>query len=275
MSESQRPFIYIAALRRTGSTLLSEALTALPYSMIFRETHLGENIFSAKKDDAALLRSYGIRLRRFSAEEMRWAVVYRRLSSLGIGGDYGVRTFKRKLLARLSPHVQQFGVKEVTHQGWRHFARHFPTIKIILIARDPRDIYLSMQRKWRNGTLNWKRPFNPETVAGYLNWQASFQREMAHTHDCLKVRYEELCRTPEEQLASIMTFVNSPLPSVGKIGRFVGNQPSRLDEAAIHGGQITSHRIFGWRKLKDASLLKEIGQFEKLMAGYMEFWGYE
>lgn len=37
MSENMKPFIYIAAFVRSGSTLLQEMLTYLPYSYIFHE----------------------------------------------------------------------------------------------------------------------------------------------------------------------------------------------------------------------------------------------
>ncbi len=51
-ANARYPFIYIAGMRRTGTTLLSELLTSSPYSFIFREPHIGKNTFRVKPDDA-------------------------------------------------------------------------------------------------------------------------------------------------------------------------------------------------------------------------------
>ena len=47
-----KPLIYIASLRRTGSTVLSEALTSLPHSFIFREPYLSGGEFRVQDEDA-------------------------------------------------------------------------------------------------------------------------------------------------------------------------------------------------------------------------------
>jgi hypothetical protein len=63
---NSRPFIYIAALMRTGSTVLSEALTQLPYAFVFREPHLGKNDFRLKQDDIARFGQKGQKLTAFT-----------------------------------------------------------------------------------------------------------------------------------------------------------------------------------------------------------------
>jgi hypothetical protein len=57
---NQYPLIYIAALPRTGSTLLSELFTDLPYSFILHEPHLGKNYFAAQALDKSQLARWNI-----------------------------------------------------------------------------------------------------------------------------------------------------------------------------------------------------------------------
>ena len=59
------PFIDINGLPRTGSTMLSEAFTCLPYANILLEPHLGKNYYAIQKNDAANLLEHGIDLYRF------------------------------------------------------------------------------------------------------------------------------------------------------------------------------------------------------------------
>ena len=57
-----RPFVYIASLRRTGSTVLAEALTSCPTSFIFREPELGRGRFNLRPGDAELFADHGVDL---------------------------------------------------------------------------------------------------------------------------------------------------------------------------------------------------------------------
>lgn len=63
--KGEHPFIYVSSLMRTGSTVLSEALTRFPYSFIFREPHLGKNYFALKDLDTELFAERDVDLRRF------------------------------------------------------------------------------------------------------------------------------------------------------------------------------------------------------------------
>jgi hypothetical protein len=87
-SRRERPFVFIASLRRTGSTVLSEALTELPYSFIFREPRLDMNWFNLKPSDAAQLKELGIDLVAFARKHRLAAFFSRRL---GVGETYMVK----------------------------------------------------------------------------------------------------------------------------------------------------------------------------------------
>ena len=61
------PFVYIATLRRTGSTILAGALTHLPYAFIFREPRFADGKLGLKPEDIELFRAKDIDLREYLA----------------------------------------------------------------------------------------------------------------------------------------------------------------------------------------------------------------
>ena len=77
------PLIYIAALLRTGSTLLSELLSQIPHSFIIHEPHLGKNYFALQEIDAETLRSAGIEVGDFLKYRLPIAFLLRRIRFLG------------------------------------------------------------------------------------------------------------------------------------------------------------------------------------------------
>lgn len=77
------PFIYIASLMRTGSNVLIEALTQIPYAFVFREPHLGKNYFRLKQDDVARFGQRGQKLVTFTRLRLPLAFCLRRLRTYG------------------------------------------------------------------------------------------------------------------------------------------------------------------------------------------------
>lgn len=131
----QKPFIYIASLRRTGSTVLSEALTLFPHSFIFREPGLSRRTFKIKSKDVDLFLAHGVKLKGRQKEIMKKT------------SKELVVTFKKTLLPELLNVVSQVGVKEIHHEHWENLADAFPNMKVIVTGRDPRDIYISVFKK--------------------------------------------------------------------------------------------------------------------------------
>ncbi len=274
MTEQDYPFIYISSLNRTGSTVLAEALTLIPFAFIFREPHLGKNYFALQDRDVEMLRQYDIDLYEFTLYRLPFAFVNRRLRWLGYRQDYIVREFKQKLLPELQQHIKQIGVKEIKHMGWQNYAQHFPNMRVVMTGRDPRDIYLSMYYKWKNGTLHWHKPFTPHTVAEELNIEFKHQMAQHKNTDCICITYEELCLDPSV-IDKIREFVCSPIPRVGEIGAFVATHPKRVDEFQIHGSSITTQRVKRWQTETNKHLVEEAHQVWNLMSDYCVFWGYE
>jgi hypothetical protein len=253
-----KPLIYIAALRRTGSTLLSEVLTSPPDAYVFREPRLPMGLFRPKQNDIAFFQEHGVDL---SALQDEMAEAPRRKR---------VALFQGKVFPELSRVVCQIGVKEIHHRGWETVWDAFPRMRVILTARDPRDIFISMHAKYvdPNRRLGWKGPLTPERVAEDLQEDFRHQLAMARRTESLKVRYEDLCTEPSV-LSSIRSFVGNSGSGVGMTGRL-----SRKDHNhRIHANQISERRVNRWQ---DASpeLLRLAQKTLNLMPEYRDFWGY-
>ena len=132
MSDPQsRPFIYIGALIRTGSTLLSEALTRFPFSYIFHEPNLGRNVLAWNQADVKIWKARGAALDHATFIHKLAALFFRKTHTRP---DYIVSLLKRRYLPVLGQHVEQIGVKETRNAGWVHYAKHIPGMKTILAA---------------------------------------------------------------------------------------------------------------------------------------------
>lgn len=273
MIELRYPFIYIASLPRTGSTLLSEILTQLPYSFILHEPHLGKNYFAFQANDQAKLNPHNVNLAQFGKYRLPLAFLFRRLRVLGYRQDYMMREFKNELMPELTKNILQIGVKEIKNTGWQNYVCHFPEMKVIMTGRDPRDIYISMFKKWKRGSMAWKGTFSPETVAANLRVEFQHQMSLHAAADTMLVRYEDLC-TDLELLQKVKAFVNSPIPNIGDVGSFVANHPRRVNEHNLHGSQITEKRVNRWKQETDEKLLEDAYALFNLMEHYCEFWQY-
>ncbi len=266
-----RPLIYIASLRRTGSTLLSEALTQPPHAFIFVEPQLGENIFGLAAADERALREEGIDLEPLVRRLRLPSAIRRRLH---VDRDYVMRRFKKEVLPRLASRFDQVGVKEIRNAGWRCYRRHFPDMRVILTSRDPRDVYISLHHRVRKGRGSWRGPLSPERVAEDLNREFRHQLAMHEALECLKVRYEDLCRDPGV-LRTIKEFADCGIPNVGQVGRFLKDDEGRVGEHQLHEGRVTDRRVNRWAQEEDPQLRERSERTFDLMPEYRRFWGYE
>lgn len=269
------PFVYISALMRTGSTMLAEALTKLPQSFIFYEPYWGLNAFSLHTQDSEQLHKYGLNMSRYLRTRMPLAFMLRRLRPLGIMQDFMIREVKRTLFPKLRAiGLQQVGVKEIKHKGWQHYVRHFPDMKMIMLGRDPRDIYLSAYRKLQLGGTTWRGPATPQTIASHITDEFSRQLEMRELVDCLPICYEELCTNPRV-IQRILSFCKSPLEDVENVGHFLKAHPNRNREYQRHGTTISRKSVFRWKREQDNALLNDAREFASLIPEYVAFWNYD
>lgn len=270
---SQHPFIYICALMRTGSTVISEALTQLPNAFIFREPHLGKNSFTVKPGDDERLRPFGISLNQFAQKHLKVAFWHRRLRWLGHKQDYMLRVFKQHVCQPLTNHLQQIGIKEISHKGWGYYLIHFPNMKVIVTGRDPRDIYISIYRRWEQGLAPRHLTLTPAGVSAHLNQEFAQQQAIMANFDHIAFSYETLCLKPTS-LEQIRSFVGSPIQNTIGIGQFNATHPLRTDEYALHGSTLSNKRVQRWRNETDKKLLAQAQETFDLMPAYTKFWNY-
>lgn len=275
MTQVEKPFIYICSLMRTGSTVLSESLTELPISFIFREPHLGKNYFALKPGDSERLKPYDIDLEAFTKYRLKIAFCLRRLRWLGYRQDFMVRSFKNEIAEPLIEQGFQVGVKEINNWGWQSYVRHFPNMKVIITGRDPRDIFLSTYYLHMKHPLKNYTTIEPEIIASDLNGLFQYQLEMYENTDNLLVRYEDLC-TDKQVIQKIKLFVQSSLlDQPAKVGQFVGEHPLRQFEHQVHGNSITTKSIGRWQQEESMELRNAADKLFDLMPTYTEFWGYK
>ena len=256
-----KPFIYIASLRRTGSTVLSEALTLAPHSFIFREPRLGSGRFNVKPDNLEFFMKGGIDLQAFQ----------RQISETS--PSLAVKYFKENLFPELTQLFSQIGIKEIQLKQWENIFQIFPDMKIILTGRNQKDIYISHYYRVKNGKGQFMET-SPEAVAAHLNEQFQKQLEMYDTADCFKVKYEDLCTNPLVY-DEIKSFVCSDIPKIGSVGNFNANNPKRAEEYELHRDCITDKRVNRWQSEKDPELVRNAQRAANLMKAYCKFWEYE
>jgi len=271
--KKELPFVFIGGLRRSGTTMMSEVLTEIPYAFIFREPGLARGTFNVKAGDATQFRALGTDLESFRRQEIRTSG-NRLRRRLGLYRGQPVRQFRDHVLPQLLRIVQQIGVKEICHAGWHHYVRWFPDLRMIHIGRDPRDIYISLHSRFMRGKSGWKGSFTPKTVSRHLNREFSYLCSMEQSVESMRVRYEDVCQD-EELLTEVMKFARSPIPGIGAVGGFLSTNEKRRSEHDLHGYAITDRRVARWRQSKDDTLVEAAHDCMHRMEGYCESWGYQ
>lgn len=260
-----KPFIYIAAIRRTGSSVLSRALTQAPYSFVFQEPKLARGKFKVSKRAEKLFRENGldISLTKDAFKKYSKGLKFFREHRT-------VKYFREKTLPELLKVFRQVGIKEIRNRGWEAVHKNFPGMKVLVTARDPRDIYISLYNKIHKDGKNVRVDggFSPENVANDLMGEFMLQKGILETCDCMKVRYEDFCTDPG-MFDAIKRFCESEIPGIGEIDMM---NPHHMK---IHEGKITDKRIKRWMQEENNDLVLDAQKAFDLMPEYTGFWGYD
>ena len=241
--------------------MLCEALTQAPHSFVFNEPNAASNSFVVRTRESEILLNHGIDLQAFVN---RWSILRRR---------FLFRGFRTRLVPQLRNSFAQVGIKEIFHANWRKVYAGFPNLRIILTARDPRDIYLSLRGRYIAGTAIWDSDFTPALVAVKLNEEFRYQQEMARLASVLNIRYEDLCLNPGS-FKNILDFVESDISQIGQLGEFLHSDSNRVEEGNIHGGEITDRRVARWKNENDPEIVDQAFQVFRLMPDYCDYWEY-
>lgn len=250
----RKPFLYICSLRRTGSTMLAELLSDLPACFVFREPRLVKGRLRAKKELIPLFDAVGIDI---------------------IGVKRAMRQLDRPAaLAHFKAFVEgsaakvaQFGIKEIYHSGFETISELFPDMKVIVTARDPRDIFLSLYHRRKKIEKRGKRWFDPDVLLEYLRAEFERQKAMIARHAHLKVRYEDFCSSPET-LESIRVFAECESRGTGLLGKTYGYDFQK------HSIAVDASRTELWKRETDEIALHNAAYVFEGMREYAEYWGY-
>jgi hypothetical protein len=255
-----RPLVLIAALQRTGSTLVSELLTELPRTFVFREPR----VFSAHVDlKAADLE----RLGTIPGAELGMS------AGRGAAADpvEAARWFAADVYRPLSRQLGQIGIKEIRYGArWREVLEllgELAPLRVVALGRDPRDIYLSIAERSRVRKMRLPGPFGPESVALDVEREFAAQRELIEATEALKVRYEDVCSDPRVR-DEIRRFVDSPVTGGGAVGVF------KQSNREVHGHRVTTRRVQRWRDEPDASLRAGAAETRARLPEYCRYWGF-
>jgi hypothetical protein len=185
-----RPDFYIAAMGRSGSTLLANWLTRPPNQLVFSEP------FFTRSENPRLLRmqlaSFGM-----PATEEEWEV----------RDETAAERFARMMAPRLEG--RRWGFKEVLIDEHMRVLEQFAPAKIVITVRNILDVALSFFEKHRlQGNLN---RFGDDWVVSYCVEQSTgILRYRKHLDACgvahLIVRYEDFVCSDEAR-DSLQNFV--------------------------------------------------------------------
>ena len=263
--------MYICSLPRTGSTVIADALTNYPHSLIVSEALLlGKGgLLETKLDE--LCQRNGL-----SRERVGLEAALQNYNAPNKAETSAAAAFVVHVLPVLRGMATQVGIKEIYHAHWRELFERVDDVRVVFTVRDPRDIYLSlleMRKHFKLKNWRWHNLTIPE-IAALVNTEFEHQRQIAQDHDPLTVRYEDFCRDPERETSRVREFVESPMPDLGEIGVLNKDNPNRSYEHEKHGPVISAKSVERWKTERNPKLVTEACQLAELMGPYMDFFGY-
>ncbi len=237
-----KPFIYVASLRRTGSSMMRLLLTHPPESIVFGEPSMHKNKMKIGTNDLKMLYENGVELEVFKKEKFSTTC----LSGMQFKDTQEcVDFFKNEIVAKTIKKFSQVGIKEIRHKHWEIVLDAFPDTKAIVTARDPRDIYLSLyhkkMKKIGKAIFAEGVPITPENVADDLNREFEHQLKIANNCEAKLVRYEDFCDNENLQ-KDIRVFTSSQIDGLGALNRV------KKFNYDLHDGVISSSSVMRWTK---------------------------
>jgi hypothetical protein len=248
------PFVYVASIRRTGSTMVAELLSDLPAGYVFREPRLGGGRLRLKPGIGELFAEHGIDVEAVSREMKQ----LERVEAITRFARFREETADR---------IGQLGVKEIRHEGWDDVSRAFPDMRVVVTVRDPRDIYLSMYHKRDRLAERGREWTDPEVLARDVNAEFAAIRQLIDRHEHLVIKYEQLCSNPES-LDEVRIFAGSNVAGTGLLGR---TSPGNRER---HGEAIGDSRVGLWEREDDPEARRHMERAHELMAEYGAYWEY-
>ncbi len=250
------PFLYVAALRRSGSKLLARALTSWPHSYVFLEPGIAIPTMRAKPEPTELLSGLGLDLAAATEAVHRQSPEHRPAAVV------------REVLVPLRNHVPVVGVKEIRHAAAESALDAMgPETRVVVLVRDPRGILDSLRRKeaWRSTPIELPGGLSPASLADHLRDQFAAQRRMLEHRVACAVRYEDLCERPT-MIGAIRRFCGLPQDLAADLDRLEGH------ETGARSGGIDAEVCDRWRS--DPSHAAEAEEIFERLGDECAYWGY-
>ena len=235
--------IYIASLRRSGSTLLAGLLSSLPNRFVLPEPRFAVRGFRVDRSYIDLLAEHDVNLLSI---KRAWHANR---------GDDGIRYFVENALPQFVAAGVEIGIKEIKQAGWRGYLDYFRPIRLITLTRDPRDIYVSVHERLEKAPKRrqhaWPAGFNPETFAEHVVEELTAHQEMSECLGSYALTYERMCAEPAE-LTRVLKFCGGAPDTLGDPNLFLRQRhwPSsmaREDEIRTTTGYLNTRRIGRWK----------------------------
>lgn len=263
--ENFRP-VFIVGFPRSGTTLLAAMLSRHSQIAVPPETRFLEEVLDGVQERAWMLsrlianrrcRDLGLDMERVTAAFAERPATYSWLFRLLL------ETFAAKagkmIVAEKSPiHLLHLPT----------LARWYPDARFLLIVRDGRDCVLSMLNvPWAHNNV--------------IRHSAEWRRRMSRTRGLLQaypynlhvIKYEDLLRTPTDELAGVMTFLALPLEE----SQLQASPDSAVVPDWEQGwkGKVLElpdpSRIEAWKREADS---KTVTKIESVMHKELIAWGY-
>lgn len=251
---SQRRHIFVVGPPRSGTTLLKNVLQS--HSEIYGVK--GETRFFLRKNYA------DFRHPSLSDEEMKQLVREAR-SPVDLFDRFAKKIWKQNRGNRFLEKTPEHALR------LPYLISHFPRAHIVFIIRDPRDGL----RSARAHPLIWSTFPDEDRLGGYLTvWRQSVKAYLRHADDelILKVRYEDLCREPQERLETLMGSIGLGMENQQlDPGTYGKTETSKSDTHDRLRKPITPKSVGKWR---DKLTERDVRRVERTLAKEMQTFGY-
>jgi len=255
--------IAVLGMMRSGTTLVSDLLTVPGRSLVLNEPYLLSAWSSALQDKLhALYRGFGLAL----PESPPPAGRYR------LNQDH----FVAEILPQLQRLGCQWGAKYADLHSWRELFASYRPRKLVLMARDLRDVFLSgLGLMNRVGLMFGDRRHLRDEA-----WLFAFIASTVHELLALKrephlaIRYEDLVRD-EAARASLADYAGLDRLGVGDLNMQRHGEQRAGWERAKHDGAITARSVGRFDCEPAGPMRAHAERLWRLFPEYGEAFGYE
>jgi hypothetical protein len=241
LARLQYPPVFVVGHPRSGTTWLARLLGAHPRIASGGETHL-----------------FNYYLERLLVDHERWLHDWVDDDALhALVRDFVTGVFQAAIDTKSKVRVVE---KTPTHRLWvKEIRRLFPDARFIRCVRDGRDVALSMQERRRQPGADWI----PATLpACARRWRDEVERlrdlRRALGEEVIKqVRFEDLVRRPNEELAALFSFLGEATTHT-QLTRILDQHPPRADRTEVWRDHLSPAQK---RRIRDevGGTLSELG----------------